>query len=110
MKYLFLCLFLFVSISISSGQDFYDWDKVREIRLDFDKPNWADILGRMKNQESEQRLSAKLTIDGKQYESEVGVRFKGNSSYKNTSKGGAKKLPFNIKIDYKQKNQKHEDG
>ena len=49
-------------------------------------------------------MSAKLVIDGKTYE-DVGVRFKGNSSFKSVKKGGSKKLPFNIEVDYKNKKQ-----
>jgi hypothetical protein len=106
--YLFVGTFLFVSLPIF-GQDFYQWDEIREIRLIFPRDNWASILERMKDAGQEQRMTANLEIDGKIFE-EVGVRFKGNSSFKSVKKGGAVKLPFNIKIDYKDKNQELEGG
>ncbi|MEZ4981531.1 MAG: CotH kinase family protein [Saprospiraceae bacterium] len=106
--FLYLLAFLFASSALF-GQDFYQWNEIREIRLSFPRDNWASILERMKDAGQEQRMTAKLEIDGKSFE-EVGVRFKGNSSFKSVKKGGAVKLPFNIKIDYKDKKQELDGG
>lgn len=99
-KYLLL-LFLLPSAFVFGQDGFYDLENIPEIKLYFERDNWKDILTRMKVAGKKQRMSAKLVLDGATYE-EVGVRFKGNSSFKNVKKGGAKKLPFNIKIDHKQ--------
>lgn len=104
MKNLIWIVFLACSASVSA-QGFYDWNHIPEIKLYFEKSNWAEILTKMKDADSEQRLSASMMVDGVKYEG-VGVRFKGNSSFKNVKKSGAKKLPFNIKVNYQNKDQK----
>ncbi|MEM6964193.1 MAG: CotH kinase family protein [Bacteroidota bacterium] len=104
----FLTTFLILSLSLNA-QDLYDINKVREVKLTFKQDNWADILARFKDAGKDQRLTATVTVDGVLYE-EVGVRHKGNSSYYNVKKTGSSKLPFNIKADYKRKDQKFKGG
>ena len=103
MKKIVFILFLLPSV-FASGQDFFQWDKIQEIKLYFERDNWSDILMKMKSAGKKQRMSARMVIDGRTY-NDVGVRFKGNSSFKNVKKGGSKKLPFNIEVDYKNKEQ-----
>jgi spore coat protein CotH len=109
----FLLLFVFlVFIQTFQGlyaQDFYQWDKVQEVKIIFPRENWASILERMKSAGQEQRMTATIEVNGEVFEG-AGVRFKGNSSFKSVKKGGAVKLPFNIKIDYKDKKKELEGG
>lgn len=102
-------LFLVQGFYSLSAQDFYQWDMVQEIKITFPRDNWASILERMKSAGQEQRMTATLEVNGQTYEG-VGVRFKGNSSFKSVRKGGAVKLPFNIKIDYKDKKMELDGG
>ncbi len=98
--FLFICLF---STSLKS-QDLYSVNQVQTIKLYIDTPNWDNRLNAYKKQGLDKRISAKLIFNGVTYDS-VGVRYKGNSSYFNTRKENTSKLPFNIKINYTNKNQ-----
>jgi len=104
------CLILFVCIAFSPqsnlyAQDFYDLYTVKEIRLEFEQENWADILDNLKDKGTKKRVTAKLKLDGITYDS-VGVRYKGNSSFFSVKNAGKTKLPFNIKLNHKIKGQK----
>ena len=88
----------------SSAQEFYDLEHIPEIRVTFEEPNWEDLLDKMKAKGDKKRLSATVAIDGQVFE-QVGVRYKGNSSYNNPKSKGYKKLPFNMKANYKNKKQ-----
>ncbi len=93
-----------LSVSVS-GQDFYDLYSVKEIRIEFEQDNWAEILTNLKNQGKKKRVTATLKLNGITYDS-VGVRYKGNSSFYSVQRSGSSKLPFNIKLNYKIKGQK----
>lgn len=54
-------------------------------------------------------MAATVEIDGQVFEG-VGVRYKGNSSYKNPKKHNKAKLPFNLKADYSHKKQSFPGG
>jgi hypothetical protein len=72
----------------------YDDTSVREVRLRFTVPDWRATLDSLYLIGDNERLLGDLWIDGAYYP-EVGVRFKGYSSY---SPDRAKN-PFNIKLD-----------
>ena len=101
-------LFLFGS-TICEGQDFYDINSVKDIKLEFVESNWSDILDSLKYNGEKKRVIAKLKFNGVTYDS-VGVRYKGNSSYYSVRKSGSQKLPFNIKVNYIKKGQKLPGG
>jgi hypothetical protein len=84
------------------AQDFYDINSVRTIEIFFEQGNWDKILDSLALI-GEERLIAKVKIDGIEYDS-AGVRYKGNSSYNPNNK----KNPFNIKLDYVREDQKHQ--
>ena len=84
------------------AQEFYDINSVRTIEIFFEQGNWDKILDSLALLGEEERLIAKVKIDGIQFDS-VGVRYKGNSSYNPNNK----KNPFNIKLDYVREDQKH---
>lgn len=97
---LFSCL---LAYSLSA-QEIYQ-SGIKEIRLEIGGSNWAERLDSLKRDNPEGRLPGTLFLAGTRYDS-VGIRFKGNSSYFRTSKKTLKKLPFNIKVDFKKKNQR----
>lgn len=102
----FRLLILFLTIFITNftlAQDFYDINSVRTIEIFFEQSDWDKILDSLKLLGQEERLIAKVKIEGVEYDS-VGVRYKGNSSYNPNNK----KNPFNIKLDYVRKGQKHQ--
>jgi len=86
------------------GQDFYG-SGTQEVRLELPKKNWSVMLDSLKKANPDARALGSATVNGQRFDS-VGVRFKGNSSYFRTLKDTYKKLPFNVKLDYKVKTQK----
>ncbi|MEM6396135.1 MAG: CotH kinase family protein [Bacteroidota bacterium] len=101
-KIIFSFLILFGVHAILDGQekDLYALDHIVEIEIDFEDPNWQRKLTTYKEQRRDKRLKADLTLDGQTYAG-VGVRYKGNSSLYAVLNSDGQKLPFNIKIDYK---------
>ncbi len=100
----FFVLCLWALAGNAQAQDFYKPGAVVEIRLVFKEKNWDDILDSLKQIGNDERLAADALINGVRYKG-VGVRYKGNSSYFSVRKSGSAKLPFNIKIDFTEKNQ-----
>jgi len=73
----------------------YDVDTVREIRLYFQQTNyWQQLLN---NYSSKTEIEADLKVDGVTYK-RVGVRFRGNTSYKRLP-ASSQKRGFNIRLD-----------
>ena len=75
------------------AQDLYDLYRVQELRIYFDSPTWEQDLATIKSDKS--RIPARVQLNGKTYD-QVGVRFKGNSSYNNAVKVFQRKIPFNL--------------
>lgn len=88
----------------NNGGAFYEIDEVAEIHIYFDHPDWMNMLDSLKSAGHDDRLTGDVVVNGKRYE-EVGIRYKGNSSFNSVSKEGEAKLPLNIKLDYKDKSQ-----
>jgi len=104
MNFRITCLVLiFLSNNIFSQSTFYNIDTVREIKFNFDQPNWKYLLDSLYVLGDEQRIIGTVTIDGYQYDS-VGIRYKGYSSVNITQT----KNPFNIKLDYIINDQEHQ--
>lgn len=117
MKYhlpLFLAFAFFATQAATAQQkaksiaDFYGTG-VQEIRIELPYSNWDFKLDSIKKKNPDARVAGSTTINGIRFDS-TGVRFKGNSSYFRTRNETYKKLPFNIKLDYKLKNQKMPGG
>ncbi len=105
---LFVAAFFYVRIPVvAQTPDLYAPQHIVEIRIEFDRPDWDHFLDSLKLEK--QRLPARVSIDGKWYEN-VGVRYKGNSSYNSVRKAGKKKLPFNLKADFLIKDQQFAPG
>jgi len=99
-----LFLLLFCNTYLVSAQDLYNINKITEIKITFKEPNWHTMLDSFKRAGTETRLVGDVLINGKNYE-KVGIRYKGNSSFKSVSEDGHLKLPFNIKINEVNKKQ-----
>ena len=108
MKKLLILLIIIAPVCIDA-QDIYDLKRIPEIRITFESPYWANKLHKLKMDGEKERVEATVTIDGKEYK-QVGVRYKGNSSYFSTQKEKKSKLPFNMKSDFKIDGQQFPDS
>lgn len=97
-----LSLILMVATN-SNGQNFYDMNTINVIELTFEQSNWDYLLDSLYTDGNENRLTGTAFINGIQYD-QVGVRYKGNSSYNPNQI----KNPLNIKLDYLINDQVHE--
>jgi len=79
-------------------------ESILEVKLYFEEVDWDQQLDALKQAGEDNRLLGEVIINGEKF-TEVGVRYKGNSSYYNVRNEGLSKLPFNIKLDYKGKKQ-----
>lgn len=88
-----------ITVGISNllwAQDFYKMDNIQEIRINFPFSNWDAKLDSLHAIDVDLRLVASsITINGVILDS-VGIKFKGNSTYRPTNN----KNPLNIKLDY----------
>ncbi len=83
-------------------EEIYAVNHVMEIKIYFESKDWEHLLDSLKQAGEDDRMWGDIVVDGTRYDS-VGIRYKGNSSYFNVRKTGSGKLPFNIKLDYKDK-------
>ena len=95
---------LFWGFQLSAQKDFYNMDKIQEVRITLKQNKWDRILDSLKRNSPSSRLKGNATVNGNTYQ-DVGVRYKGNSSYYRTRNETYDKLPFNIKLDFKNKSQ-----
>ncbi len=94
--------YAFPSIGFAQD-DFYDINHVSEIRIQFQENNWHHILDSLFiNYGENGRLKGNINIDGHQL-NDVGVRYKGFSSFSST----VLKNPLNIDLNYTITNQNH---
>jgi spore coat protein CotH len=82
------------------GAALYDPMVLRTIFIEFDTPSWEKEMAAFKNTDVDMR--AKVTVDGKDY-SDVGVHFRGMSSFMMVSEG--KKRSLDLSFDAKHKDQ-----
>jgi len=93
-------LVLFQVLTVAAD-DFYDETVLRTLQLEFSQSDWWSQL--QANYESQENILATLVVDDIVYE-DIGVRFRGNTSYMMT--GDSLKKPFNIEIDYTYEDQR----
>ena len=93
----------------ANGQSIFDSKTINEIRISFEASDWQEQLGNNKINGSEERLLADLSLNGTDYKN-VGVRYKGNSSFHAVRKTNTNKLPLNIKVNYVDKKQRLPGG
>ena len=82
----------------------YDESLLRTVELEFTQPNYWLLL--TQNYASKTDIAATMKVDGQTFPN-VGVRFKGNTSYMGTQ--GSQKKSFNITMDFQDSTQ-HWDG
>ena len=80
---------------VFAQKDFYDLDKIQDIKIVFGYSDWDAKLDAQKAGNQNYILALSCTINGETFDS-VGVKYKGNSSY-NASR---KKNPLHIKLDW----------
>lgn len=99
MKYRFLYIAILLSLcshkSLFAQTDFYDQDRIQEIRIYFDTPNWDQVLDSLYVEGLRNRMPCSVEINGTRFET-VGIRYKGFSS----AATNRVKNPFNIDLDY----------
>jgi len=89
----------FTSISIlsankSHAQDLYDINTIQTIEIVFSQSNWDQLLDTEKAGDNNYTQAVSVTINGEVF-NQVGVKYKGNSSYNSSSN----KNPFHIELD-----------
>ncbi|MBE2190361.1 MAG: CotH kinase family protein, partial [Candidatus Kapabacteria bacterium] len=82
-------------LEAKAPNDLYDINEVKVIELQFNQSDWWELLEA--NYETSTDIPANLIYNGTTYPN-VGVRFRGQTSYKNIQ--GSQKKSFNISIDY----------
>ena len=82
-------------------RDLYDPDIVRTIFLQFENEDWEEELEDFRMTDVE--VPAQMTVDGKTYD-DVGIRFRGNTSYQMVPRGSKRSL--NLTVDYGKKDQR----
>ena len=80
---------------------FFDIDHIKRVDLTFSQSNWWTQL--TNNYSSGTDIPARMTYDGKELTDNVGVRFKGFTSY---SQNRTEKKSFAISVDYQNDNQR----
>ena len=88
----FTLLFLFSSTLKS--QSFYDIGTIQEINIVFSQSNWDYMLDTAKAGDESYLMAQTVTINGTVFDS-VGVKYKGNSTYK----ANQTKNPWHIELD-----------
>jgi hypothetical protein len=89
--------------------DIYALDHILEVKIEFDRPDWDEQLDRRKRAGKDDRLVGTVYVDGEEFAG-AGIRYKGNSSYFGVRQMGFKKLPFNVKVNYTDKEHKLPGG
>ena len=84
-----------------SPYDFYQDDKVREIRVEFDGKNWQSQLDSLRTY-GDNLLPGSMTIDGESLSQKVGLRF-GNAR---TFKVGNPRNTYHVELDFVDKDQR----
>ena len=102
LKLIGFLLSLLFSMQAFAQESFYKGDEIREVKLRFYQTNWDALLDSLYIKGHKERILADVFIDGIKYDS-VGVRYKGYSS----ASINRVKNPFNIKLNYRIKGQKH---
>ena len=90
--------------SFAFSEDLYDINTINTIELTFAESNWDYLLDQLYAAGDEERLLGTAVVNGIQFDS-VGVRYKGNSSYRSNNA----KNPLNIKLDYMISDQEYDN-
>ncbi|MBA4154692.1 CotH kinase family protein [Flavobacterium sp.] len=80
MKRVFIFLVLFLSSFITHSQTFYNSNAIQDIRIVFSQSNWDALLDAQEAGAGDYISAQSVTINGQIFNN-VGVKYKGNSSY-----------------------------
>jgi hypothetical protein len=89
-----LLILTFFSMKGAAQSSFYDLNTIQKIEITFTQPNWDYMLDTAKAGSDGYISASKVKINGVEF-SNVGVKYKGNSSYNPTRN----KNPFHIELD-----------
>ncbi len=89
------------NVATYSDKSLYDTSVLRTVFIEFENDDWEIELEDFHGTDIE--VAAKLTVDGKTY-SNVGIKFRGASSYGHVSRGS--KRSFNVSLDMADKKQR----
>ncbi len=78
---------------------FYDKDSLRNIHIQFENPDYHDLLVDAFFNDPSHRIPATVTLNGVAHDS-VGVRYKGNSTFCLPNDAGSPKVPFNLDMNH----------
>lgn len=94
MKKLVLLTILFFQVAMAYSQTLYDMNTIQDIRIVFAQSNWDALLDAEKAGADGYVAATSVTINGTVFNN-VGVKYKGNSSYR----ANQTKNPFHIELD-----------
>lgn len=94
MKKLLLLITIALLGAISTAQTLYDMNTIQDIRIVFAQSNWDALLDAQKAGAGDYIPATSVTINGTVFNN-VGVKYKGNSSYS----ANQTKNPFHIELD-----------
>jgi len=77
----------------------FDKDSIRDIYVNFQDPNYHNVLVNSFFTNPSSRIPATITVNGISLDS-VGIRYKGNSTFCLPNDNGNPKVPFNIDMNY----------
>jgi len=80
--------------TVVTSQSFYDEDKIQSISIEFEQSNWDALLDAEKAGDENYIMAKSVTINGIEFDS-VGVKYKGNSTYR----ANQIKNPLHIELD-----------
>ena len=80
--------------TMTSAQEFYDLNTIQTIEITFAESNWDALLDAQKAGDENYIMAQSVAINGTVFDS-VGVKYKGNSTYRATQT----KNPFHIELD-----------
>lgn len=95
-----LWILLLLFLKTNGQSSFYDESKIQEIKIIFPFTNWDYRMDTAKAGKEDYILATSCTINGQVFDS-VGVKYKGNSSYRATNA----KNPLHIELDWVKGNQ-----
>lgn len=103
MKKILPALLILSALTAFGQTDFYDLQKIQEIKIQFGYDNWDYRLDTAKAGKENYLVAEYCTINGVRFDS-VGVKYKGNSSYRDINK----KNPLHIKLNFVKEEQEYQ--
>ncbi len=91
---IYLLITLLATAQVCYSQSFYDINTIQKIEITFEQSNWDYMLDTAKAGSEGYIMAKSVTINGLLFDS-VGVKYKGNSTYRSTQL----KNPFHIELD-----------